>query len=135
MSLGFFYKGFPLRGRLSYTNTTCTSVIYSAVPAATLNSVFFFHRCSATTAAQAMSSGRPWGRAEKINAAQAVDHQHRHDGAGQHTREVDNKPWCGPPAAEHHKGQKPYQRRHARDHRHKQRTVYIKRHGRPPFSR
>ena len=88
-----------------------------------------YHRSGGNKFRQAM------GRAEQVHAAQAVDHQHRHDGAGQHTREVDNKPWCGPPAAEHHKGQKPYQRRHARDHRHKQRTVYIKRHGRPPFSR
>ena len=73
------------------------------------------------------------GRAEQVHAAQAVDHQHRHDGAGQHTREVDNKPWCGPPAAEHQRAKTVSARRHARDHRHKQRTVYIKRHGRPPF--
>ena len=43
-----------------YTNTACTSTIYRAVPTAMLSSVFFFHRCSPTTAAPASSSGRPW---------------------------------------------------------------------------
>lgn len=64
-SLGFFIKVFPKGGKASpstarYTNTTCTSTIYSAVPAAMLNNVFFFHKCRPTTAAAAISSGRPW---------------------------------------------------------------------------
>ena len=52
----------PQGGRLleDYTNTACTSTIYRAVPTAMLSSVFFFHRCSPTTAAPASSSGRPW---------------------------------------------------------------------------
>ena len=43
----------------THTNTTCTSTIYSAVPAAILNKVFFFQQCKPTTAAAAISSGRP----------------------------------------------------------------------------
>ena len=37
-------------------------------------------------------------------------------------------------AAEHHNRQEADHRCHARHNGHKQRTVYIKRHGRPPFS-
>ena len=43
-----------------HTNTTCTSTMYSAVPAAMLSRVFFFQQCKPTTAAAAISSGRPW---------------------------------------------------------------------------
>ena len=57
---GFCGRAMLAPTALPYTNTTCTSIIYSAVPAAMLNNVFFFHKCRPTTAAAAISSGRPW---------------------------------------------------------------------------
>ena len=43
-----------------YANTSCTSSIYTAVPAKMDTSVFRFHRCSSAVAATAMASGSPW---------------------------------------------------------------------------
>ena len=43
-----------------FANTSCTSSIYTAVPARMDTSVFRFHRCSSAVAATAMASGSPW---------------------------------------------------------------------------
>jgi len=42
-----------------YTNTTCTSSIYSAVPPAMDSSTLLRHRCSRATTAMEISSGAP----------------------------------------------------------------------------
>ena len=43
----------------AYANTSCTSSMYTTVPAPMDSSTLRFHRCSAVTTASAISSGRP----------------------------------------------------------------------------